>query len=136
MIELLRLIGIILAGFFIYKMGKYYFSIPRKLQAARNQGRFLLLDAHNNPRKNFLLTFKGAVFEGEKYLGLTDDSFAVISITIWLKDIPQPRQLSRKDFFYIQNELLNSYPKAAIEWSGTAKDILLQNASPTRQTST
>lgn len=136
MIEVLRLIGIILAGFFIYKMGKYYFSIPRKLEAARNQGRFLLLDDNNNPRKNFLLTFKGAVFEGEKYLGLTDDSFAVISISIWLKDIPQPGQLSREDFFFIQTELLKSYPKAAIEWTGTAKVILLQNDSPSRQSST
>ncbi|CEG28156.1 sigma-w pathway protein ysdB [Bacillus sp. B-jedd] len=129
MIELLRLIGIILAGFFIYKIGKYYFSIPRKLEAARIQGRFLLLDDPNVPRKNFLLTFKGAVFEGEKYLGLTDDSFAVISISIWLKDIPRPEELSRKDFIFIQNELLKSYPKADIEWAGTAKGVLLQEVS-------
>ncbi|RHW40700.1 sigma-w pathway protein ysdB [Neobacillus notoginsengisoli] len=126
LIELLRLFGLILTGIILYKGVKYYISAPRKLEAARNHGHFLLLDDIKNPRKNFLLTYKGAVFEGEKYLGITEESFAVISISIWPRDMAKLETLSQSDFLFIQNELLKSYPKASIEWTATVKDLLRQ----------
>ena len=64
-------------------MIKFILNPKRKLELAHEQKRYYYLDDPNNVRKNFLLTYKGVLFEGEKYLGTTEDSFDVISIFIW-----------------------------------------------------
>lgn len=124
MIIALRLTGLILLAFIIYWIAGIIFSGPRKLAAAKNQKRFFLLDDKSNPRKNFLLTYKGAVFEGEKYLGITGDSFSVISISLYPKDADKLNGMTHEDFLFIQSELAKSYPHSSIEWSGSAKEHL------------
>ncbi|WP_059171359.1 hypothetical protein [Bacillus sp. FJAT-27445] len=126
MVTLLRLTGLALLTYFTYKIGKFIFSNPRKLEAARAQKRFLLLDDKGDPRKNFLLTYKGAVFEGAKYLGITGESFGVISISLWPRDAAMLRGMEHSDFLFIQNELAKSYPHSSIEWNGSIKEHLRQ----------
>ncbi|WP_231689622.1 sigma-w pathway protein ysdB [Bacillus sp. FJAT-27245] len=121
---LLRLTGLILLAFILYKLTRVMFSLPRKLESAKKQKRFFLLDDKANPRKNFRLTYKGAVFEGEKYLGITGDSFGVISIFLWPKNADKLEGMTHDDFLFIKSELAKSYPHASIEWNGSVREHL------------
>ncbi|OIK10018.1 sigma-w pathway protein ysdB [Bacillus sp. MUM 116] len=113
MVWFLRIILMFFIVFFIYIMGKRFFTQSRKLEAARKQKRFLLID-HNEVRKNFLLTYKGAIFTGEKYKSSEDTA---ISITIWPQQAPILKQeLMKKDFDFIEKKIFEKYPNAEIRW--------------------
>ena len=49
----------------IYSGIRYLLHPKRKLELAHEQKRFYFLDDPNNVRKNFLLTYKGVLFEGK-----------------------------------------------------------------------
>ena len=83
MMILIRLLLFALILFLLYRMVKFIINPKRKLELAHEQKRYYFLDDQNNVRKNFLLTYKGVLFEGEKYLGTTDNAFDVVSIFIW-----------------------------------------------------
>src|SRR5213080_161818 len=98
MIWLLRLILLIFIIFFFYMVGRSLFTTDRKLESARNQKRFLLID-HEDVRRNFKLTYKGAVFSGEKYIGTTDDTFDVVSISLWSQNSSTLKGFVKEDFY-------------------------------------
>ncbi|WP_371932669.1 sigma-w pathway protein ysdB [Bacillus carboniphilus] len=85
MVIVLRIVLIGLFIFFIYTAFKYILNPKRKLDLSQEQKRYYLLDNREHVQKNMQLTYKGALFEGEKYLGTTEQSFEVISIFIWCK---------------------------------------------------
>lgn len=89
----------------------------RKFRYAVKQKCFYMIDDTKNVRKNFLLTYKGAVFEGEKYLGTGKYSFTVDSIFIWKRDSNGIEKLGRQDFFFIEQKILKQYPGAKINWN-------------------
>lgn len=60
---------------------------------------------------NFLLTYKGHLFEGEKYA--TGDT--VDHILIWMKD-PYSTKLSDKEEELIHQSIQAVYPFATIQW--------------------
>ena len=66
--------------FLIYSAIKYLLNPKRKLELAHEQKQFYFLDYKNDVRKNFHLTYKGVLFEGEKYLGTTENAFEVVSV--------------------------------------------------------
>ena len=80
---LIRLLALVLLVLLIYSGIRYLLHPKRKLELAHEKKRFYFLDDPNNVRKNFLLTYKGVLFEGEKYLGTTTDSFDVVSIFVF-----------------------------------------------------
>lgn len=121
---ILRLLLFAFIVFLIYRFIKYFLSPKRKLELAYEQKSFYLLDDTENVRKNFLVTYKGALFEGEKYLGTTNQSFEVISIFIWTKTPNQLKGLTKEDFHYIEDTLKNSYPYAKIDWKSPVKEFL------------
>src|SRR5690554_1286891 len=82
----LRFLIFALIIFLIYSLIKYVINPKRKLELAHEQKKFYVFDHKNDVRKNFLLTYKGVLFEGEKYLGTTDDAFEVVNIFIWPHD--------------------------------------------------
>ena len=98
MILLLRFIILLLFIFLIYRSVKYLFHPKRKLELAHEQKRYYLWDENENVRKNFLLTYKGVLFEGEKYLGTTQSAFEVVSIFIWPKKTSALKGLVLEDF--------------------------------------
>jgi hypothetical protein len=110
--------------FLIYKALKYLFSSRRKLELAHEQKKFYLHDDHVNVRKNLLLTYNGTMFEGEKYLGTTENSFAVVSIFIWPKSSYSLQGFKREDFKIIENSLKLQYPDAKIDWKSPIKEFL------------
>jgi hypothetical protein len=113
--------------FIIYSIFKYLLNPKRKLELAHEQKNFYLLDQKNNVRKNFLLTYKGVLFEGEKYLGTTEKSFEVISIFIWPKNPEKLEGLKKQDFSFIQKEVRKQYPDAIIDWKSPIKEFLKED---------
>ena len=124
MILLFRLLIFVFILFLIYTAIKYVLSPKRKLELAHEHKKFFFLDDLQDIRKNFLLTYKGVLFEGEKYLGTTDQAFEVVSIFIWPKNTAALQGLERKDFLYIQSEITRHYPNALIDWKSPVKEFL------------
>src|SRR6476469_6940685 len=106
---LLRFILLLLIAFLLYTAIKYMLSPRRKLELAHEQRKFYFLDDSKNIRKNFLLTYNGVLFEGEKYLGTTDVSFEVVSIFIWPKKTSELKGLTREDFLSIETAIKKLY---------------------------
>ncbi|MBU9721177.1 MULTISPECIES: sigma-w pathway protein ysdB [Bacillaceae] len=119
-----RLLLLVAIGIIIYSIGKYLFDPRRKLEAAHSQGTFHFLDDPNNVRKNLLFTYRGVLFEGEKFLGPTEDSFEVTSILIGTEEVDKLQGLSIKDFHFLEKEILIHYPKAEIEWKSPMKELI------------
>ena len=124
---ILRLILIIIIFFLLYTAIKYMLSPRRKLELAHEQGKFYFLDDQKNIRKNFLLTYQGVLFEGEKYLGTTNRAFEVVSIFIWPKKTDDLNGLERKDFLAIEEAVNKLYPAAQIDWKSPVKEFLEQD---------
>lgn len=108
----------------IYQLFNYLLRPKRKLEIAHEQKKYFLLDELNNVKKNFFLTYKGVMFEGEKYLGTTEQSFEVISVFLRPLDISKLKGLSRDDFYFIESKIATHYPSAKIEWDSPIKDLL------------
>lgn len=123
MVFLLRFALLLLIIFFFYYIFKLLFTSSRKLESARKQKRFLFLD-DDDVRKNFLLTYKGAVFAGEKYMGTTNNSFDVVSISIWPEDVITLKGLVREDFSFLNKKIHEKYPNAKVNWKSPVKEFL------------
>lgn len=121
---LFRLFLIALIIYIFYKGVRFLTNPKRKLDEAYERGQYYFYDDNRNVRKNFFISYKGALFEGEKYLGTTDDAFEVVSIFIWTKDTSKLHGLTKQDFEYIQNEVLTSYPMAKINWKSPIEQLL------------
>lgn len=121
---LFRLLILALMIFLIVKTIKYIANPKRKLELAHEQKQFYFWDIHENVRKNFLLTYKGVLFEGEKYLGTTNNAFEVVSVFIWAKDPDKLQGLEREDFLKIQDEVKKHYPNARIDWKNPIRNFL------------
>ncbi|MEH6947764.1 sigma-w pathway protein ysdB [Bacillus sp. JJ634] len=121
---LFRLILLVFIVFLLYTAIKYMLSPRRKLELAHEQGKFYFLDDPKNIRKNFLLTYNGVLFEGEKYLGTTERSFEVVSIFIWPKNTTDLKGLKRDDFLKIEAAIKKQYPDSSIDWKSPVKEFL------------
>ena len=121
---LMRLLIFIMIIFLLYITIKYLLNPKRKLELAHEQKKFYFHDDSNNVRKNFLITYKGVMFEGEKQLGTTEQAFDVVSILIWPKNPNQLKGIERNDLYFIEKEVLIHYPHAKIKWKSPIKDFL------------
>lgn len=120
----LRILLLALIIFLVYYLIKYIFNPKRKLELAHEQKRYYFFDDYDNVRKNFLLTYKGVLFEGEKYLGTTSNSFEVVSIFIFPRDLAALKGLTKEDFLLIEESVRGHYPNAKIDWKSPIKDLL------------
>lgn len=127
---ILRLIILMLVIVFIYTGIRYLLHPKRKLELAHEQKRFYFFDDPRDVRKNFLLTYNGVLFEGEKYLGTTTDSFDVISIFVFPRDAGALKGLTKLDFMTIEQHILIHYPNAKIDWKSPIKEFLNTNDHP------
>ncbi|HYK74616.1 MAG TPA: sigma-w pathway protein ysdB [Pseudoneobacillus sp.] len=122
----LRILLLAFILFLIYYLIKYIFNPKRKLELAHEQKRYFLYDDLNNVRKNFLLTYKGVLFEGEKYLGTTNQAFEVVSIFIWPRNLASLKGMTKDDFLLIEENVRINYPNAIIDWKSPIKELLKQ----------
>ncbi|MBU8879655.1 sigma-w pathway protein ysdB [Bacillus sp. FJAT-29790] len=130
MMWLLRLLLFALIFFLIYSVVKYLLNPKRKLELAHEQKRYYFLDDQDNVRKNFLITYKGVLFEGEKYLGTTENAFEVISIFIWPRSTAALKGMVREDLQFIERKINENYPNARIDWKSPIKEFMQKNQSP------
>jgi hypothetical protein len=121
LIRFILFCSILIIGFLILK---YIFNPKRKLEVAHQNKHFFLLDEYKNVRKNLLVTQKGVLFEGEKYLGTADNAFRVIHIKLWPHKNSELHGLDVNDFFEIEKKLFERYPYATIEWSSPVKELM------------
>ncbi|KAA0563581.1 sigma-w pathway protein ysdB [Rossellomorea aquimaris] len=124
MLWIIRLVIFFLILYLLYRSVKYIIDPKRKLELAQEQKRFYFLDNQENVRKNFHVTYKGVLFEGEKYLGATEKSFEVVSIFVWSKNISSLKGLTQEDFQYLQNEIKERYPNAKLDWKSPIHEFL------------
>ena len=69
---LIRFVIIVFIIYLFYRGIRYLTDAKRKLDDAYEEEQFYFYDDVKNVRKNFFITYKGAMFEGEKYLGTTE----------------------------------------------------------------
>lgn len=124
MVHIIRLLIIILIIYVFYKILRYLFDPKRKLDEANEKEQYYFYDDIKNVRKNFFITYKGAMFEGEKYLGTTDQAFEVVSIFIWIKDPSKLQGFTKEDFYFLQNEIRMNYPNAKINWKSPIEQLM------------
>ncbi|WP_134684684.1 sigma-w pathway protein ysdB [Brevibacillus migulae] len=110
-------------GLIIFSI-RYWVHPKRKLESAHEKKRTFLLDDRHDVRKNFLLTYKGVMFEGEKHLGMTDDAFSITRIFIWVRDPAKLNGLEKEDFFECEMLIHQYYPRAKIEWKSPIRELL------------
>lgn len=121
------LLRFVILGFIIYLFYRgisFLMDPKRKLDEAVEKNTYYFYDDIKNVRKNFFITYKGALFEGEKYLGTTKDSFEVVSIFMWVKDTMTLQGLTKEDFHFIQNEIHMNYPDAKISWKNPIEKLM------------
>ncbi|WP_017756068.1 hypothetical protein [Calidifontibacillus oryziterrae] len=121
---LFRLVIFALIFFLIYATIKYITNPKRKLAVAHEKKDFYMWDDYENVRKNFLVTYEGVLFEGEKYLGTTTQAFDVVSIVLWVKDTDKLQGLEKSDFLNIEAEVKRRYPSAEIGWKSPIREFL------------
>lgn len=116
--------------FLIYSVFKYLLNPKRKLEIAHEQKRYYFLDHKEDVRKNFFLTYKGVIFEGEKYLGTTANAFEVVNVFIWPHKIASLNGMVREDFEFIERKILENYPNATIDWKSPIDGFMKKNHPP------
>ena len=123
-IVLIRFLIFALIIYLFYRGIAYLMDPKRKLDDAYEQGSYYIYDDVKNVRKNFFITYKGALFEGEKYLGTTDNAFEVVSIFIWAKDSMKLQGFTRDDFLFLEKEIQMNYPNAEIGWKNPIEQLM------------
>lgn len=127
---LLRFFIIVLVIYIFYKGIRYLTDPKRKLDEAYEAGQYYFFDDSKNVQKNFFISYKGALFEGEKYLGTTEDAFEVVSIFVWVHDVTKLQGFTKNDFLYLEQEILMSYPKATISWKNPIEKLMKESNEP------
>ncbi|SFE68910.1 sigma-w pathway protein ysdB [Alteribacillus iranensis] len=121
---LFRLLILIALIILIYAVIKYILNPKRKLELAHEKKQFYFFDEPKNVKKNFLITYKGVMFEGKKSLGTTEKSFDVVAITIWVKNKHHLQGLEVRDFRFLEREIQRYYPNARLEWESPVKEFI------------
>ncbi|MEA0555545.1 sigma-w pathway protein ysdB [Lysinibacillus irui] len=126
---LIRLAVIALIIYVFYKAIRYITDPKRKLDEAYEKGQYYFYDDVKNVRKNFFISYKGALFEGEKYLGTTEDAFEVVTIFVGARDAATLQGFTKSDFEYLQQEILLNYPSAKINWKQPIEQLMRNTSS-------
>ncbi len=124
MAVLLRIVIIALIIYIFYRGVRYLLDPKRKLDEAYEKGEYYFYDDVKNVRKNFFISYKGALFEGEKYLGTTENAFEVVSIFVFVHDSMRLQGFTKDDFLFLEKEILLNYPDAIISWKNPIEKLM------------
>jgi cbb3-type cytochrome oxidase subunit 3 len=120
--RILILLAIILL---VYTWIEYLRSPERKMRIAKELNQFYLTDEPNNSKKNLRFVYKGCTFEGEKYVGIAEDSFEITNIHISVWNPMELKGITREDLYFLENEILLRYPFAKIEWKHPIDQLVI-----------
>lgn len=121
---LFRMLIFIALIFLVYTGFQYLRNPQRKLAIAKHANDFFFWDEPKNSKKNVQFVYKGCLFEGEKYLGTTEDSFEVVNINVVVHEPLDLKGLTRDDLYFLEKEILIRYPYAKIEWKYPINKLL------------
>lgn len=121
---IIRILVIALVFYLFYRLIRYVLDPKRKLDAAVEAESYYFYDDVKNVRKNFFITLRGVVFEGEKYLGTTKDAFEVVSIFVWTEHPDKLQGFTKEDFYFLEKEILMNYPEADISWKNPIEKLM------------
>ena len=96
MVMILRIILLALFAYCIYAVVKYVANPKRRLKLAQSKEHFYIIDEQNNTRKNFQLTYKGVLFEGEKHIPSKDHPLFIHTIFVWTESPEKLKHFSAK----------------------------------------
>ncbi|WP_156291417.1 sigma-w pathway protein ysdB [Oceanobacillus salinisoli] len=122
---LFRILILIALILLVYTWVQYLKNPERQLRIAKQTKDFFFVDEPNNSKKNLQFVYKGCLFDGEKYLGATEESFEVIDIHVSVRDPLELKGLTRDDIYFLENEILLRYPHAKIKWTHPIDELLL-----------
>ncbi|UJL45023.1 sigma-w pathway protein ysdB [Virgibacillus sp. NKC19-16] len=122
---LFRILILIALALLVYTLIQYVRNPQRRLRIAKESKTFFFLDEPENSKKNLQFVYKGCLFEGEKYLGTTEEAFEVVNIHVTARDPLELRGLTRDDLYFLEGEILIRYPHAKIEWKHPINQLLL-----------
>lgn len=114
--------------FLLIGIVRTFLSSVRKLDIALDQKKFAFFDDKKDVHKNFHVTYKGVLFEGEKYIGPLEDRFEVTSIFIFTDMVSGLRGFQKEDFLKIENKIHEFYPHAKIDWKSPIKEFLAKKS--------
>jgi len=123
-VVIVRFLIVALIIYLFYRGIAYLMDPKRKLDDAYERGSYYFYDDVKNVRKNFFISYKGALFEGEKYLGTTEDAIEVVSIFVWAKDNMKLQGFLREDFLFLEKEILMNYPDADVNWKNPIEQLM------------
>ncbi|HLR14288.1 MAG TPA: sigma-w pathway protein ysdB [Bacillota bacterium] len=127
MVIILFRVLIILALFFIFFAAVQYIRSPqRKIQKAKEMYSFYFLDEPEDNKKNLQFTYKGCLFEGEKYLGTTETAFEVVNIDVTVRRPIELRGITKTDLAFLEEEILSKYPYATVNWKHPINQLIEQ----------
>lgn len=109
----------------VYTWISYLRSPERKMRIAKDLNQFYLTDEPNNSKKNLRFVYRGCTFEGEKYVGIAEDSFEVTNIHVSVCNPMDLKGITREDLYFLENELLIRYPYAKVEWKHPIDQLLI-----------
>lgn len=125
MVIILFRILIILAIAFIFLAALQYVRSPqRKIQKAKDMQSFYFLDEPEDNKKNLQFTYKGCLFEGEKYLGTTETAFEVVNIHITVQRPIELRGITKTDLAFLEEEIISKYPYATVTWKHPINQLI------------
>lgn|SRR5690606_31574001 len=108
-----------------YSIIQYFRNPQRLLENAKETKGFYYLDEQDNSKRNIQFVYKGCQFEGEKYVGTTEDSFEILDIYVTVVNPLELQGITREDLYFLEQELLIRYPHAKINWKHPINKLLL-----------
>ncbi|WP_163970183.1 sigma-w pathway protein ysdB [Oceanobacillus halotolerans] len=126
-IVVFRILLLIAFVVLVYSLITYYRNPERQIRLAKQYKTFYFHDDPANNQKNFQIVYKGCLFEGEKYLGTTEQSFEVVTIHIFVHEPLELKGITKDDLYFLEKEILIRYPHAAIEWRHPINQLVSPN---------
>lgn len=123
---LIRIALLAIIIFLIVKGINYVYSPKRKLKSALEDKKFYFNDT-DDIQENFFITFKGALFEGEKYIEKDSTPADVVSIFVWPHKTSNFDEFTREDFLFLEKEINIRYPNSFIDWQNPISKVLKEN---------
>ncbi|KAA6448659.1 sigma-w pathway protein ysdB [Bacillus swezeyi] len=120
LVIILRLALLALLIYVVYKAVLFLGSPKRRLKSAQAKEHFYFLDEQKNTRKNFKLTFKGVLFEGEKHIPSKDHPLFIHTIFVWT-DSSEGKlgTFTEADFNELEERIKQRYPDCKIDWDSS-----------------
>lgn len=122
---LFRILILVAVIFIIYTIIQYVRQPERQMRIAKELQEFYFVDEPKNIQKHLQFAYKGCLFEGEKHLGATEESFEVLTIQVSVREPLELKGITREDLYFLENELLIRYPYAKIEWRYPINELLI-----------